>query len=78
MTDQSDHESRWRLVHDVVCFQIKLVWGILDLTLIQCRSRRQRSIFCWGTGDDRAGSTRAASASAASTGSTCGASQHPV
>ena len=35
MTDQSDHESRWRLVRDVVVFQIKLgMEAILDLTLI--------------------------------------------
>ena len=35
MTDQSDHETRWRLVRDVVVFQIKLgMEAILDLTLI--------------------------------------------
>ena len=35
MTDQSDHETRWRLVHDVVVFQIKLgMEAVLDLTLI--------------------------------------------
>ena len=35
MTDQSDHESRWRLVRDVVVFQIKLgMEAVLDLTLI--------------------------------------------
>ena len=35
MTDQSDHESRWRLVRDVVVFQIKLgLEAVLDLTLI--------------------------------------------
>ena len=35
MTDQSDHESRWRLVRDVVVFQIKLgMEALLDLTLI--------------------------------------------
>ena len=35
MTDQSDHETRWRLVRDVVVFQIKLgMEAVLDLTLI--------------------------------------------
>jgi hypothetical protein len=35
MTDQSDHGTRWRLVRDVVVFQIKLgMEAILDLTLI--------------------------------------------
>ena len=35
MTDQSDHETRWRLLRDVVVFQIKLgMEAILDLTLI--------------------------------------------
>jgi hypothetical protein len=35
MTDQSDHETRWRLVRDVVVFQIKLgMEALLDLTLI--------------------------------------------
>ena len=35
MNDQSDHETRWRLVRDVVVFQIKLgMEAILDLTLI--------------------------------------------
>jgi hypothetical protein len=35
MPDQSDHETRWRLVRDVVVFQIKLgMEAILDLTLI--------------------------------------------
>jgi hypothetical protein len=35
MTDQSNHETRWRLVRDVVVFQIKLgMEAILDLTLI--------------------------------------------
>ena len=33
MTDQSDHETRWRLVRDVVVFQIKLgMEAVLDLT----------------------------------------------
>jgi hypothetical protein len=35
MTDQSDHDTRWRLVRDVVVFQIKLgMEAVLDLTLI--------------------------------------------
>jgi hypothetical protein len=35
MTDQSDDETRWRLVRDVVVFQIKLgMEAVLDLTLI--------------------------------------------
>jgi len=35
MTDQSDHETRWRLLRDVVVFQIKLgMEAVLDLTLI--------------------------------------------
>ena len=35
MNDQSDHETRWRLVRDVVVFQIKLgMEAVLDLTLI--------------------------------------------
>jgi hypothetical protein len=35
MTNQSDHETRWRLVRDVVVFQIKLgMEALLDLTLI--------------------------------------------
>ena len=35
MTDQSDRESRWRLVRDVVVFQIKLgMEAVLDITLI--------------------------------------------
>ena len=35
MTDQSDHETRWRLLRDVVVFQIKLgLEAVLDLTLI--------------------------------------------
>ena len=35
MADQSDHETRWRLVRDVVVFQIKLgMEAVLDLTLI--------------------------------------------
>ena len=35
MPDQSDHETRWRLVRDVVVFQIKLgMEAVLDLTLI--------------------------------------------
>ncbi len=35
MTDMADHDTRWRLVRDVVVFQIKLgMEAILDLTLI--------------------------------------------
>jgi len=35
MTDQSDRGTRWRLVRDVVVFQIKLgLEAVLDLTLI--------------------------------------------
>jgi hypothetical protein len=35
MTDRSDDETRWRLVRDVVVFQIKLgMEAVLDLTLI--------------------------------------------
>lgn len=35
MTDQSDRDSRWRLVRDVAVFQIKLgLEAVLDLTLI--------------------------------------------
>jgi hypothetical protein len=35
MTDKSDHDTRWRLVRDVVVFQIKLgLEAVLDLTLI--------------------------------------------
>jgi hypothetical protein len=35
MTDMSDHDTRWRLVRDVVVFQIKLgMEAVLDLTLI--------------------------------------------
>jgi hypothetical protein len=35
MTDQSDRESRWRLIRDVLVFQIKLgMEAVLDLTLI--------------------------------------------
>jgi len=35
MTGQSNHSSRWRLVRDVVVFQIKLgLEALLDLTLI--------------------------------------------
>jgi hypothetical protein len=35
MTDKSNHGSRWRLVRDVVVFQIKLAMeALLDITLI--------------------------------------------
>ncbi len=35
MTDKSDHDTRWRLVRDVVVFQIKLgMEAVLDITLI--------------------------------------------
>lgn len=35
MTDNSDHDTRWRLVRDVAVFQIKLgMEAVLDLTLI--------------------------------------------
>ena len=35
MTDKSDHGTRWRLLRDVVVFQIKLgMEAVLDLTLI--------------------------------------------
>jgi len=35
MTDQSDRDTRWRLVRDVAVFQIKLgLEAVLDLTLI--------------------------------------------
>jgi hypothetical protein len=35
MTDMSDHDTRWRLVRDVVVFQIKLgMEAVLDLALI--------------------------------------------
>jgi hypothetical protein len=35
MTDQSDRDTRWRLMRDVVVFQIKLgMEAVLDLTLI--------------------------------------------
>jgi hypothetical protein len=35
MTDQSDQDTRWRLVRDVAVFQIKLgMEAVLDLTLI--------------------------------------------
>ncbi len=35
MTDQSDRESRWRLIRDVLVFQIKLgMEAVLDITLI--------------------------------------------
>jgi hypothetical protein len=35
MTDQSDHNTRWRLVRDVAVFQIKLgMEAVLNLTLI--------------------------------------------
>ena len=35
MTDKSDHGSRWRLLRDVVVFQVKLgMEAVLDITLI--------------------------------------------
>ncbi len=35
MTDKLDHETRWRLLRDVVVFQVKLgMEAVLDLTLI--------------------------------------------
>ena len=35
MTDKSDRDTRWRLVRDVVVFQVKLgMEAVLDLTLI--------------------------------------------
>jgi len=35
MTDKSNHDTRWRLVRDVVVFQLKLgMEAVLDLTLI--------------------------------------------
>ncbi len=35
MTDKSDRESRWRLIRDVLVFQIKLgMEAVLDITLI--------------------------------------------
>ena len=35
MTDKSDHGTRWRLLRDVVVFQIKLgMEAVLDITLI--------------------------------------------
>lgn len=35
MTDQTDRDSRWRLVRDVVVFQVKLAMeAVLDITLI--------------------------------------------
>lgn len=35
MTDKSEHDTRWRLVRDVIVFQIKLgMEAVLDLTLI--------------------------------------------
>jgi hypothetical protein len=35
MTDQSERESRWRLIRDVLVFQIKLgMEAVLDITLI--------------------------------------------
>jgi hypothetical protein len=43
MTDQSDRETRWRLVRDVVVFQIKLgMEAVLDITLIPASTRRSR------------------------------------
>ena len=35
MTDKSDHGTRWRLLRDVVVFQVKLgMEAVLDITLI--------------------------------------------
>ena len=43
MSNKSDRETRWRLVRDVVVFQIKLgMEAVLDLALIPAWTRLNR------------------------------------
>ena len=80
MTETSNRESRWRLVRDVVVFQIKLgMEAVLDLTLIPASLAAAGLDLVLGNWRHHDGSTPCfGSASAANTGSTCGASRRPA